>query len=128
MVGPLRGAGGKTSWATKKKHSILWFEKNLPEPHETQGKLIKQMSCYVQCWSISINRKSLGIIFESENIIFPNLNLTEIFLITYKKSTIMMVYISLHMLQILLINMKPSLSFAIKMISRIFSFLKNVFE
>ena len=50
MVGPLRGEGGKIPLTANKK--------KIPEPREAQEKFIKQIAGYVQCWSISINRKS----------------------------------------------------------------------
>ena len=34
----------------EKKTFFLRFQKKLPEPHETEENLIKQIECYVRCW------------------------------------------------------------------------------
>ena len=68
----------KTPHTTKhKRFFLLWFKKNWPEPHETQE--LKRL--HVMCWSILINRKVINsCCYVSENIIFSNLNLTDIVL------------------------------------------------
>ena len=52
MVAPLGGEGGKTPQTTKQKN------KKLPEPHETQEKLIKKMHVVFK----KINVKKSGIL------------------------------------------------------------------
>ena len=40
VVGPPRGGRGKTPLTTKQKNTLFYDFKKLPEPHETQEKLI----------------------------------------------------------------------------------------
>ena len=77
------GGGVKPPEPLRKKNNFSMIFKNCPEPNETQEKLIKKLhvTYYVQCWKILIEQKKVMKKFckVSENIIFSNLNLTEIF-------------------------------------------------
>ena len=77
MVGPLRGgAGVKFPITTKQKKTFfLWFKMKLPEPFESKEKWMEKnlMICSVL---VNIDQQKR---YGSENIIFSNLNLTEMF-------------------------------------------------
>ena len=79
MVGPPEPLRRKKHFRTtkKKKNTLsLWFKLNLPEPPETQEKLIKQKVIF-SAGKYRPTEKFMKILFEvSENIIYSNLNMT----------------------------------------------------